>query len=107
MDDPNYVWHTKCNGKARGISGRTLTEVDIDGTMLDVEASFCCLGDNLCSGGDCDSAIAAIRCVACEEFRKLIPVLTTWHLSPRKHSKLCKACGHSVMLHGSENAGNK
>ena len=36
------------------------------GTMLDVEATFCCLGDMACSGGDSGSAIAARFCVAWE-----------------------------------------
>ena len=45
-------------GKPRlGLS--TVTEVDASGTMLDVKATLCYLGDMLCSGGGCDSAIAA------------------------------------------------
>ena len=51
----NYVCR-KCKGGVRPINGRTVTEVDDDGTMLDVEATFCYLGDILCSG---ESAIAA------------------------------------------------
>ena len=39
----------------------------------------------LCSGGVCDSAIAAKCCVAWEKFRKLLPVLTSRHLSARIH----------------------
>jgi hypothetical protein len=38
----------KCCGKARPIDGRPVTEVDVDDTLLDVEASFCYLGDMLC-----------------------------------------------------------
>ena len=51
------------NGTDRPIDGRTVNEVDVDGTMLDVEDTFCYLDDMLCSGEDCESAIAA-RCVA-------------------------------------------
>ena len=34
-------------------------QVDVDSIMLDVEDTFCYLNDILCSGGGCDSAIAA------------------------------------------------
>ena len=46
----------------------TMTGVDVDGTMLDVEAM-----------GSRDNAIAARCCVAWGKFRKLLPVLTTTH----------------------------
>ena len=50
-----------CNGEARPIDSRTVTDVDVDGTMLDVAAIFCYLGDVLCSGGGYyDSVIAAV-----------------------------------------------
>ena len=77
--DSSYVCH-RCKGEARPINGRAVTEVDVDGTMLDVEATFCYLKDNLCSG---DSAIAGRCCVAWGKLRKLLPVLTTRYLSPR------------------------
>ena len=51
--------------------------------MLEIEATFCYLGDMLCSGGGCDSAIAARWCTALGKFRKLLPARTTRHLSPR------------------------
>ena len=65
LADPNNVCD-RCDGEARPIYGSTVTEVDVDSTMLDVEATFCYLGDMLCSGGDCDSAIAARYCVVGE-----------------------------------------
>ena len=102
--DPNYVCR-RCKGEARPIDGRTVTEVDINGTMLDVEATFCYLGDMLCSGGGCDSAIAARCCAAWGKFRKLLPVLTTRHLSPKIRGKVYEACVRSAMLHGSETWG--
>ena len=70
--------------------GRTVTEVDVDGTMIDVEVTFCYLGELLCSGGGCDSAIAARCCATPGKFRKLLPVLTSRHLSHRIHSKVTK-----------------
>ena len=73
--------------------------------MLDVEATFCYLGDMLCFGGGCDSAIAARCCMAWGKLRKLLPVLTTRHLSPRIHGKVYEVCVHLAMLLGSETWG--
>ena len=70
--------------------------------MLDVEATFCYLGNILCSGGGCDSATAAKYCVAWGKFSKLLPVLTTRHLLPRICSKVYEACVHATMLRSSE-----
>ena len=58
--DPNYFCR-ECNGDDRSIDGGTVTEVDVKGTTLDVEATSCYLDNIMCSGGDCDSTIAA-RC---------------------------------------------
>ena len=44
----------------------------------------------LCSGGGCDNAIAARCWVAWGKFRKLLPVLTSRHLSPRIHGKVTR-----------------
>ena len=82
---PNYIC-PQCKGESGWpIDAQTMTEVDVNGTMLDVEATFCYLGDILCSGGGCDSAIAANCCVARGKFMKVLPVLTSRHLSPRIH----------------------
>jgi len=35
--------------------------VDVDGTQLDVEATFCYLGDMFLAGGGCDHAIGGSR----------------------------------------------
>ena len=44
--NPNYICPRYC-GKAHPIDGRTVTQVDVhvDGSLFDVEASFCYLGD--------------------------------------------------------------
>ena len=52
----------------------------VDGVNLNVESSFCYLGDMLSSGGGCDQAIKARYCVAWGKFRKLLPILTSKHL---------------------------
>ena len=44
--NPNYIC-TRCHGSARSVNGRSVSPVDVDGTMLDVEANFCYLGDML------------------------------------------------------------
>ena len=99
--NPEYVC-PRCQGKSRPIDGRPCTQVDIDGTALDVEASFCYLGDMLCAGGGCERAIATRCCVAWGKFRKLLPILTSKHLSYKIRGKVYSACVRSSMLHGSE-----
>ena len=81
--------------------------VDVYNTVLGVEATFCYLGDMLCPDGGCDSALATRCCVAWGKFRKLLPVLTSRHLSPRIRGKVYNTCIHLAMLHGSEMWGSK
>ena len=104
FEDPTGL---RCKGESEPINGRTVTEVDVDGTMLDVEATIGYLDDMLCFGGGCGSAIAATFCVAWEKFRNLLPVLTTRHLSPRICRKMYQAGVRSAMLHGNETWGPK
>ena len=107
VEDPNYIC-PQCKGESWPIDGRSVTEMDIDGTMLDVEFSFWYLVDMLqYSSGGCVSAIAARWCVSWGKFRKLLRVLTTRHLSPRIRGKLHEACVRSFMLHNSEKWGPK
>ena len=62
MADTNYICLVR-DGNVRPIDGRSVTEVDIDGTMLDVEATFCYLGDMLCCRGGSDSIVVACCCL--------------------------------------------
>ena len=48
--DENYVF-PRCKGESRFIYGRTVTDVDVDGTILDVVITFCYLRDKVCSVG--------------------------------------------------------
>ena len=73
----------RCLGVACPIDGRPVTHVDVDGTQLDVEATFCYLGDMFSAGGGCHHAIAARCCAAWGKFRKLLPILTSKHISLR------------------------
>ena len=104
VSDPDFVCQ-RCQGLARPIDGRPVTQVEVDGTNLDVEPTFCYLGDMLDAGGGCDSAIAARCCVAWGKFRRLLPILTSKHLSPKVRGKVYSACVRSAMLHGSETWG--
>ena len=74
----------------------------MDGKLLDVEASFCYLGDMLCDGRGCALAIAT-RCSAARgKFRKLLPILTSKHVSPLTRGKVFSAYVPSALLIGSE-----
>ena len=77
----------------------------VDGTMLDVEATFCYLGDMLCCGGGCDSAIAAKCCMAWGKFRKLLPVIIIIHLTRKIRGNMYKACIRMSMFHGGKTWG--
>ena len=82
--DPNYVC-CRCNGEVRPIDGRTVTNLKWMSTAPCLLWSLprWCIGDMMCSGECCDSAIVARCCMAWGKFRKLLPVLTAWPLSPR------------------------
>ena len=91
-----------CKGESRPINGSPMTQVDVKSTKLDVEATFCYLDDMPCSGGGYGSAIAARCSVVWGKFRKLLPVLSSTHLSPKVHGRVHMACVGSAILHGNE-----
>jgi len=99
--NPNYVWR-KCRGQAPLIDGRIVTQVDVDGTLLDVETSFCYLGDMLSAGGGCSLVILTRCCNALGKFKKLLPILTSKHISLTVRGKVFDAWVRSVLLHGSK-----
>ena len=43
----------RCLDQACPFDDRHIAQVEVDGTLLYVEASFCYLGDMLCAGGGC------------------------------------------------------
>ncbi|RUS78519.1 hypothetical protein EGW08_013731 [Elysia chlorotica] len=88
--------------EARQIDGRPFTQVDVDGAMLDVEASFCYLGDMLGAGGGCELAIITRCCTAWGKFKKLLPLLTSKHVTLKTRGKIFNTCIRSALLHGSE-----
>ena len=101
MHDPGYTC-PRCLGHARPIDGRPVSQVEVDGSLLDVEASFCYLGDMLCAGGGCRLAIITRCCIAWGKFKKLLPILTSKHVSLTTRGRVFDACVRSAMLHGSE-----
>ena len=99
--DYRYVC-PRCLDQARPIDGRSITQVEVDGTLLDVEASFCYLGNMLSAGGGCALAIATRCSTVWGKFRKLLPILTSKHVLPLTRGKVFSACISSALLHGSE-----
>ena len=100
-EDPDYVC-PRCCDQARPIDNRPVTQVDVDGRLLDVESIFCYLGDMLCAGGGCKLAIVTRCSTAWGKFKRLRPILTSKHVSLRTHGKVFNACVRSALLHGSE-----
>ena len=69
--DPSFV----CLCLVSHIDGRPVTQAEVDGTMLDVKATFYYLGDMLDAGGGCTTAITTRICMTWGKFRKLLTVL--------------------------------
>ena len=67
VEYPIYICPT-CKGEFQPINGWTATKVDV-GSTINVEDTFCYLGDMLCSDQGCDSVIAARCCAAWGKFR--------------------------------------
>ena len=102
--DPDFVC-SRCQGLARPIDGRPVKSVPVSGELLDVEDSFCYLGDMLGAGGGCTQAVIARCGVAWGKFRKLLPVLTSRHLPFKVKGRVYNSCVRAAMLHGSETWG--
>ena len=100
-EDPDYVC-PRCCDQARPIDNRPATQVDVDGTQLDVESNFCYLGGMLCAGGGCKLAIVTRCSTSWGKFKRLLPILTSKHVSLRTRGKVFNACVRSTLLHGSE-----
>ena len=100
-DNPEYIC-PHCQGTARPIDGRPINEVFVDEVKMDVVPSFCYLGDMLSAGGGCDLAVTTRCSVPWGKFRKLLPILTSKHVSLKTCGKLFSCFVCSVMLHASE-----
>ena len=100
-ENPDYVC-PRCCDQARPIDNRPVTQVNVDGTLLDVESNFCYLGDMLCAGGGGNLTLVTRCSTARGKFKRLLPILTSKHVSVRTRGKVFNACVRSAPLHGSE-----
>ena len=100
-EDPDYVC-PRCCDQARPIDNRPVTQLDVDGTLLNMESNFFYLGDMLCAGGGCKLAIVTRCSTAWGKFKRLLPILTSKHVSLRTRGLVFNACVRSALLHGSE-----
>ena len=89
-------------GNARPIDVRPQNEVQVGPDKLEVEASFCYLGDMLSAGGGCEIAVTTRVKTAWKKFRELLPVLTSRHLFYKTRGHVYSSCVRSAMLHASE-----
>ena len=99
--NPDYRC-ARCMGNARPIDGRPQSEVQVGPDKLEVVASFCYLGDMLSAGGGCEMVVTTRVKTAWKKFRKLLPVLTSRHLSYKTRGRVYSFCVQSPMLHASE-----
>ena len=100
-EDPDYAC-PRCCDQGRPIDNRPVTQVDVDGTQLDVESNYCYLRDMLCAGGGCKLAIVTRCSTAWGKFKRLLPILTSKHVSLRTRGNVFNACICSALLHGSK-----
>ena len=100
-ENPEYRC-SRCQGTARQIDGRPITEVQLGEDKLDVVPDFCYLGDMISASGGCDlAAITRCKC-AWGKFRQLLPLLANRHIPHVVRGRVYSACVRSVMLYGSE-----
>lgn len=100
-EDPHYTCK-RCRGEARPIDGRPQKTVTVSSDVLDVVASFCYLGDMESAAGGCSTASVTRVKAGWNKFNKLLPILTTRHLTLKTRGTIYHACVRRVMLHGSE-----
>ncbi|KAI8481608.1 hypothetical protein Bbelb_407080 [Branchiostoma belcheri] len=87
----NYVY-PRCRGEARPLDARPVTQVTVDEAVLDVEPSFCYLGDMLCGRWLC--------CVAWGKFKKLLRILQApIPENPWQGVQLLCTIGHAAWEH--------
>ena len=90
--DPDTYVCLRCSGDARPIDGRPITHVVVDSTRLEVEPSFCYLGNMLDASGGYKLAITT-RCRSTSgKFKRLLPILTSKHVCLKIRGKLFIAC---------------
>ena len=99
--DPDYRC-TRCQGTARPLDGRPQKEVQVGPDKLEVVASFCYLGELISAAGGCELSTTTRVKTAWKEFKDLLPVLSSGHLSFKTRGRVYSSCVRSAMLHASE-----
>ena len=93
---------TRCQGTARPLDGRPQREVQVWPDKLEVVASFCYLGDMLSAAGGCELSTTTHVQTTWKNFKELLPVLSSCHLSFKTRGRVYSSCVRSAMLHASE-----
>ena len=102
LKDQAYVCPC-CLNLAPPLDYRPIKEVIVGNAAMDVEPKFCYLGDMLCAGGGCELAVITRCSVSWGKFKKLLPILTSKHITLELRGKLYTSCVPSALLYGSEN----
>ena len=89
-------------GKCTLLGRQTTEEVQVRPDKLRVVVSFCYLGDMLSAVGSCELSTTTRVKTAWKKFKKLLPVLSSRHLSFKTFGHVYSYCVQSVMLHASE-----
>ena len=93
---------TRCQGTACPLDSRLQRKVQVGPDKLEVVASFCYLGDMLSTVGGCElSTITHVK-TTWKNFKELLPVLSSCHLSFKTCVRGYSSCVQSPMLHASE-----
>ena len=99
--DPEFTC-SRCLGLARPINVQLIKNISIGEDTLDVESSFCYLGDMVSQGGGClDGITTRIRC-AWGKFRELLPLFTSSYIPLKKKGEMFCIYIRNVLLHASE-----
>ncbi|XP_068686740.1 uncharacterized protein [Montipora foliosa] len=93
---------SRCRGTARPVDGRPCNSVTLDKQPLEVVDSFLYLGDTICAGGGCETAIIARIRAAWGKFRELLPILSCKSLSFCTRGTIYGCCVKGAMLYASE-----
>ena len=83
---------TRCQGTACPLDGRPQKEIQVGPVKLEVVASFRYLGDMLSAAGGCELSTTACVKTAEKKFKKLLPVLSSRHLSFKTRGRVYSSC---------------
>ena len=90
-EDPDYRC-IRCKGTAHPLDGRPQREAS-QACQLEVEASFCYLGDMLSAAGGCELSTTTCVKTTWKKFKELKPILSSRHLSFKTRGRVYSVCG--------------